>query len=366
MTASGRRTATGRRLRWLAVLALQAVLALALAELALRLFRPAPRGYSPLYRFDAELGYTVAEDLDLDYQGSDYQVHISTDELGARRHPPAAGRPTGAPLTVMVLGDSYTFGIGVDDDQTWPYHLEQLLADALPGTTARVVNLGVPGYGLTQMRLLAERHFEALNPRLLVVMMCSNDPGDDLGFSLGADHSRGLHVDPHRLDGNPTELRRYLDIALKRFDLLRPLWLPAWRIPLREREWRQFAPRYADIARREFGLLARLADARPVLGSLINYEQLEERSAAPDSLAPGTLPHLQRRLLLDYVRVAGEHSRYVSLADTGIFDADGRPRRELWNQHSGHHLSPLGNRTVAAALLPAVLDELGPPSAPAS
>lgn len=365
MTAGGGRPATGRRLRWLAVIALQAVLALVLAEIALRLLRPAPRGYSPLYRFDAELGYTVAENLDLDYQGGDYEVHISTDERGARRHPPAGGQSTAAPVTVLVLGDSYTFGIGVDDDQTWPYHLELLLAEALPGG-ARVVNLGVPGYGLTQMRLLAERHLERLNPRLLVVMMCSNDPGDDLGFSLGADHSRGLHVDPHRLDGNPTELRRYFDIALKRFDLLRPLWLPAWRIPLREHEWRQFAPRYGEIAAQEFLRLGRLAGGRPVLSSLINYQQLEERSAAPDSLVPGTLAQLQRRLLLDYVRVAGEHSRYVSLADSGIFDAAGRPPRELWNQHSGHHLSPLGNRRVAAALVPAVLGALGRPSAPAS
>ena len=44
-----------------------------------------------------------------------------------------------------MLGDSFTFGEDVGDDETYSHHLEQLL----PGT--EVINLGVHGYGHDQM-----------------------------------------------------------------------------------------------------------------------------------------------------------------------------------------------------------------------
>lgn len=93
---------------------------------------------------------------------------ITSDALGARgptSHPRAR---TGAPR-VVALGDSYTFGSCVNDDETWPAVLER----ALPG--AEVVNLGVPGYGLDQMLLRWERDGAAYRPDVVVLGYIGED-----------------------------------------------------------------------------------------------------------------------------------------------------------------------------------------------
>ncbi len=54
---------------------------------------------------------------------------------------PAQGR------RIAVLGDSFTFGEGVSDQEAYPFVLDQLLSDA------EVLNFGVHGYGLDQMLL---------------------------------------------------------------------------------------------------------------------------------------------------------------------------------------------------------------------
>lgn len=55
------------------------------------------------------------------------------------RHTPSSKNEAGC--TIVALGDSVTFGLGVDDGETWP----NLLAEQ---TDCSVVNAGVPGYDL--------------------------------------------------------------------------------------------------------------------------------------------------------------------------------------------------------------------------
>lgn len=57
--------------------------------------------------------------------------------------------PTGQqPKTIrlLALGDSTTFGWGVEQDQTWPAQLEALLQPLHPEVKIQVLNGGVPGY----------------------------------------------------------------------------------------------------------------------------------------------------------------------------------------------------------------------------
>ncbi len=58
-------------------------------------------------------------------------------------------------VRIAVLGDSVSFGFGVDDAETWPHHLAGLLA--ADGRAVQVRNLAVPGYSTAQGRLLFER-----------------------------------------------------------------------------------------------------------------------------------------------------------------------------------------------------------------
>jgi len=72
-----------------------------------------------------------------------YDVTYTIDERGARVTPASAPEPTGR--DVVFFGGSYTFGEGVEDDQTLPNQV----ARRAPGW--RVTNFGFPGYGPGQM-----------------------------------------------------------------------------------------------------------------------------------------------------------------------------------------------------------------------
>lgn len=65
------------------------------------------------------------------------QVTIGADGLRENGQP----RPEGAPM--LAIGDSFTFGLFVADDQTWPACLER-------ETGQPVANAGVSGYGTAQ------------------------------------------------------------------------------------------------------------------------------------------------------------------------------------------------------------------------
>ncbi len=88
---------------------------------------------------------------------------LSTDDRGFR----AAGEG-GEGRLLVALGDSSTFGWGVDDEAPWP----RVLSD---GGRWRALNLGVPGYSSTQGRVLAEQALPGLSPEAVVVSFGAND-----------------------------------------------------------------------------------------------------------------------------------------------------------------------------------------------
>jgi lysophospholipase L1-like esterase len=72
----------------------------------------------------------------------------STNSRGARGEAEHAYARTEGRARIVVLGDSFSYGLGVPDDAVWTARLER----ALPGT--EVVNLAANGYG-TDQQLLA-------------------------------------------------------------------------------------------------------------------------------------------------------------------------------------------------------------------
>lgn len=78
----------------------------------------------------------------------------------------------GAP-TILCLGDSHTFGVGVPADRTYPAQLEQLLADR--GLTVNVVNLGAPGTNTSQIRCHLPEWIQRFRPSAIVVLAGVND-----------------------------------------------------------------------------------------------------------------------------------------------------------------------------------------------
>lgn len=152
---------------------LSLLLTLLLAELALRLLGVGAAGRgSPWYaggnhpRFlfvpDAASGYTLRPGFSgrqISMFG-EFDVPVAVDGRGLRDHPHTAP-PTGA---VLAVGDSMTFGEGVEVEAAWPAVLER-------ASGRRVVNAGVPGYGTPQMRGRLERLLPEVRPALVVATL---------------------------------------------------------------------------------------------------------------------------------------------------------------------------------------------------
>jgi hypothetical protein len=84
-----------------------------------------------------------------------------------------------AKKNLVLLGDSYTFGEGVDDGDEYAAVLDRQLQGQLD-----VVNLGVPGWGLTQQ---IRRYFEfgiLYKPAVVVLQFSANDPLDNLAYPV--------------------------------------------------------------------------------------------------------------------------------------------------------------------------------------
>ncbi len=69
---------------------------------------------------------------------------------------------------IVAVGDSYTWGVGVEDHETWPAFLERLLG-------VHVENAGVGAYGFDQIVLRAEEIMAQNDVDLLIVGLITDD-----------------------------------------------------------------------------------------------------------------------------------------------------------------------------------------------
>ncbi len=72
---------------------------------------------------------------------------------------------------IAALGDSFTFGDGVDGYEAWPYLLGRMIDQPDVG----VANLGVCAYGIDQMYLLYQEEKDIIRPRVVIAAIISWD-----------------------------------------------------------------------------------------------------------------------------------------------------------------------------------------------
>lgn len=94
---------------------------------------------------------------------------------------PRAGERGPAAYRIAALGDSFTFGYGVEEEQAWPRRLEAMLNEGRsPGRRVEVLNLGIGGYGTWQEAALLDEICARWKPDLaLVAFYIGNDPQDN-------------------------------------------------------------------------------------------------------------------------------------------------------------------------------------------
>jgi hypothetical protein len=114
-----------------------------------------PRNYGVSHPY---IGHLHKPNQALIIEGRDFRAVHHTDGHGFRNP-----WPWPEEAEIVALGDSLTFGYGVEDEQAWP----AILARALP--RSRVINLGLSGAGPQQYLRVYETFGVKLHPKVLLI-----------------------------------------------------------------------------------------------------------------------------------------------------------------------------------------------------
>jgi len=358
-------TARGARIL---LVAGSALVALALAEGALRL-AGLPREHRPHARDPqfvsvkgADFGYTnvpnaaIRFSYDSDprgYFGPSNEIVQHTNSQGFRGAPFSIQKPAGT-LRLIFLGDSFTFGEGVKDQDTYVARLEQELAarSLFPGKKVEALNLGVGGFNTAQEAALLRQFGIVLAPDRVFVAYCLND-AEDLLYSQAADGTwsrrrRGGEVPEDVGTPEPPP-------AIRPLNLTRLAWL-AWQGPALTRQtvehyralYREGSPGW-ERARVALQEISRLCRERRVpvtvlvfpvffrLGEDYPFAEIHRQvCAAAEQLGMGCLD-----LLPAFAGFSGP---------------------ELWVHPSDQHPNEIAHALVARRLAEALAQEPAPPS----
>jgi lysophospholipase L1-like esterase len=153
--------------------AILAIATLGFCELLVRLGLPPLDRYpgkpseDALLMADPVRGYGLRPGATSRHHTPDFDVRFEIDSRGLRDGPfeDALTRD----FRILAVGDSYTMGLAVDERDRYSDQLEALLEARLGAGRAVVVNAGVPGYSVAQIRKTAEALLPELRPQVLIV-----------------------------------------------------------------------------------------------------------------------------------------------------------------------------------------------------
>ena len=103
------------------------------------------------------------------------QALVRINSLGFRGREISPRKPGGV-KRVLVVGDSYVFGLGVDEEHSFTTHLETFRnARFADDVVYEVVNMGVSGYSTDQEYILFQEIGMGLSPDVVILVICDND-----------------------------------------------------------------------------------------------------------------------------------------------------------------------------------------------
>lgn len=173
------------RLKTAITLIVAVALSFVVAETALRLVRPggqagllikrfAESERGKFTRYDPLLGWVGKPGAEDDFEWPDAKHLVKQNEYGFRGSAYPFGRT--AKERLVVLGDSFTWGFGVEDDEIFTSIIERETKGRV-----EVVNLGVSGYGTDQEYLLWRELGHKWKPdRVLLLITFVTDIADNM------------------------------------------------------------------------------------------------------------------------------------------------------------------------------------------
>ena len=141
---------------------------LVLAELGLRAFWPQRSDVTlGMFRVDPHAGYSLRPEYRNEVRLPEYSARIRIDPEGYRVSDEDGQVPAGGSPRLLAIGDSFTFGVGVDAEDAYPLRLQGEIAErSSAGWVVR--NGGVGGYGPLRSARLLEGRQGAWRPEAIV------------------------------------------------------------------------------------------------------------------------------------------------------------------------------------------------------
>ncbi len=112
-----------------------------------------------------------------EFASIDFKYVVETNSLGIRDREIQRPKVTGN-YRIVAVGDSYTYGWGVNIEETWLRRLEQMVS--LPGRQTETINLGKPGTGPPFYAEITQTVVPLLEPDLILVGILQ---GNDIASS---------------------------------------------------------------------------------------------------------------------------------------------------------------------------------------
>ena len=182
-------------------------LMLLLAEGAVRLFTP--QYLRPVFREQVDgAAYTRADLHARIASPGEFDTRANTTVQrfrGSRLYVP---NPARGALRIAVVGDSYVFGTGAEDHETFPSVLEARLARA-EHRPIEVLNAGIHGSGTSDQVIWFERWVKAFHPNLVILAVYGgNDVCDEIhGSKFTLAPGGGVRLDLSAFEGHGLEAR---------------------------------------------------------------------------------------------------------------------------------------------------------------
>ena len=124
--------------------------------------------------YDRIRGWRDRPNADVYFNSDEYEVRMQFNSHGLRG-PERSYRKGPALYRILILGDSFVEGVGVDLRNRFPEVLEKLLNEAATGLKFEVIAMGTAGYSTDQELLWLKSEGLRWNPDLVITMFYWDD-----------------------------------------------------------------------------------------------------------------------------------------------------------------------------------------------
>jgi len=132
-------------------------------------YSPSDFTYEGIFEYDRDKVYTLKKN----YDGNFADKEVRTNSSGYRDREIPVEKPKNG-YRIVVIGDSVTFGHGVEGGETYPEVLEKLLQQTYTSRKVEVINTACPGNSTFQEYYDVKRSL-VFNPDVIILQFLLND-----------------------------------------------------------------------------------------------------------------------------------------------------------------------------------------------